>query len=111
MDVFTNQVKALAWKNAVLKFRFKFTLLFELVIPVGIMLALAGIRSVLNPKTSDIYFPSTRSQGAYNLRLLQQNQDGDKGACVNNVFWRCPLYPNSDKTYMYGSCTQNGAIL
>ncbi len=109
MDVFTNQVKALAWKNAVLKFRFKFTLLFELVIPVGIMLALAGIRSVLKPQTSDIYFPSTPSPGTYNSMLLQQNKDGDKGACVNNVFWRCPLYPDSDKTYVYGSCTQNGA--
>ncbi len=106
MDVFTNQVKALAWKNAILKFRFKFTLLFELVIPVGIILALSGIRSVLKPQTAETYFPATSNPNAYNVQLLEQNLAGDEGKCANNVFWSCPVYP--DKSGTPGACTQNG---
>jgi hypothetical protein len=57
MSKFWNQIKALAWKNLLIRYRNIFTLLFEIVIPVGVLIGMWGIRLALNPKLTKMSIP------------------------------------------------------
>ena len=77
------QVTILAWKNAKLKFRHFSTLILELVIPIGMMMALWGIKLANKPKFSGPTIPVTGVH-ANDIRVLYSD---NSYSCFSGCNW------------------------
>ena len=79
------QFKALAWKNAVLKWRYVFVLLLEIAIPTLILLGLGVIKNAVKPSFIDVNIP-TQMYPADSLQNMYVNAGQDCSG--ENLVWR-----------------------
>lgn len=87
------------WKNNLLKWRYWVTLIVEIAIPVVILVALGGLKTIVKPTVVDTTIPVQAS--AYPNSLLYINQNlVQYGMCQNNLLWYCDASVSGSK-----SCT------
>lgn len=101
MSSFSTQLKAIAKKNALLKVRNVFGLLLEILVPVGVLIGLWGVRLAIKPTTSKLSIPMSYDNNAaiediyYNLPCgdfsLFYNCPNSGGVCSKTDFDGCEM--------------------
>ena len=81
------QIKVLAWKNFILKFRHWSVLLFEFLIPVTIILGLWGIKQAVHPRILGPDLPTSYEHS--NSFKSQYSHENYGNVCWRrNLVWR-----------------------
>ncbi len=97
------QFKALAWKNAILKWRYVFVLLLEIAIPTLILLALGAIKNAVKPEFTDANMPTTMY---WNENFEGLYTSVQSTPCTGeSLVWRCvERYPCNPITDFNNTC-------
>lgn len=86
--LFCRQFRVLAWKNALIKWRHCTVLIVELAIPVLILIALGGLKSIFKPSITkesipNFYYPSSGTFSTFEAQYIPP-------ACFSaNLVWSC----------------------